>query len=443
MADRRGAMFRHVANEGAGRVAHHGRMQLAPVIVQDGDLLVALGRTQAAMFGAVLDGAGLGRIAELAAAAVRGPVAAVVPQLGTALAGGDDCPGFELASLERWLRAGASRSSLPPPAGVVSEACVEVRGEVVGVVAMLGAPSPPPSRREAREFLRLAAAAVMTQLAIADATETLQQKLRGSFLEELRERDDLGAAEVVRRALRLGCDLSFGAAILCVELTVDRPRHVLAIIAGEHPGALAQVLDGGTSPARRRIYAILPATTGSLPPAAASCRALAKRLVARLEAYGAVATSSFQRDPGALRLAVREAELALEVARHSGVLVTDEIGNGTYKLLFRMLASDPRAVHDFYEDTLHPMVRYDDQNRTELVATLQAYLSSNCNMNATAAAVFAHRHTIAARLERIRELTGLDPTVCGDREQLGLGLKAHRLLAPHMRAPAARWDRPA
>jgi sugar diacid utilization regulator len=53
-------------------------------------------------------------------------------------------------------------------------------------------------------------------------------------------------------------------------------------------------------------------------------------------------------------------------------------------------------------------------------------------MNATAAAIFAHRHTVAYRLERIHELTGLDPLVCEDRERLGLGLKVHRLLAPQL-----------
>ena len=376
---------------------------------------------------AAVNGAGLEQIVELAAAAAHGPVAAVVPRLGAAIARWDGCPGFELASLERWLRAGGDRTPGTTPPDVLSHACIDLRGEVVGVVALLSAPSPP--HRQAGEFLRLAAAAVLTQLAIEDVTEALQGKLRGSFLEELREREDLGGAEILGRAFRLGCDLSGGAMILCAELTVERPRHMLAIIAGEHPGALAEVLDVDRGPARPRIYAILPAA-GSVAPGAAPCGALAKRLAARLAAYGAVATSSFHPDPAALRQAVREAEFALEVARHSGALITDEIGNGTYKLLFRMLASNPRAVHDFYEQTLHPMLRYDALHRTELVATLRAYLSSNCNMNATAATVFAHRHTIASRLERIRDLTGLDPTLCDDREQLGLGLKAHRLLAP-------------
>ena len=30
-------------------------------------------------------------------------------------------------------------------------------------------------------------------------------------------------------------------------------------------------------------------------------------------------------------------------------------------------------------------------------------------MNATARAIYAHRHTVAYRLERVKELTGLDP----------------------------------
>ena len=48
-------------------------------------------------------------------------------------------------------------------------------------------------------------------------------------------------------------------------------------------------------------------------------------------------------------------------------------------------------------------------------------------MNATARAIHAHRHTVAYRLDRIRELTGLDPSATEDRERLGLGLKAMRV----------------
>jgi PucR family transcriptional regulator, purine catabolism regulatory protein len=102
-------------------------------------------------------------------------------------------------------------------------------------------------------------------------------------------------------------------------------------------------------------------------------------------------------------------------------------GNGTYGLLFGLL-SRPEDLRLLYRDTVAPLVGYDERYRTELVATLRTYLSENCNMNATANAMLAHRHTIAYRLDRIRELTGLDPGRSEDREWLGLGLKACHLI---------------
>jgi DNA-binding PucR family transcriptional regulator len=87
---------------------------------------------------------------------------------------------------------------------------------------------------------------------------------------------------------------------------------------------------------------------------------------------------------------------------------------------------------EFYEDTVAPLVRYDEQYKTDLVGTVEAYLRHNCNMNATASAIYAHRHTVAYRLDRVRELTKLDPTVSEDRERLGLGLKALRIVEPDL-----------
>ena len=53
-------------------------------------------------------------------------------------------------------------------------------------------------------------------------------------------------------------------------------------------------------------------------------------------------------------------------------------------------------------------------------------------MNATAQAIYAHRHTVATGSSAIRELTGLDPLTSEDRERLGLGLKAYRIIEPRL-----------
>ena len=261
--------------------------------------------------------------------------------------------------------------------------------------------------------------ASLTELAVAEARDEVEENLRGSFLEDLRRNSaELDARDVLRRAARLGCDLTAGAVALCAEPATDRPRHIAAIIAEEHPGALAQLGDEG------RIHALLPG-------AAADARKLAERL----RDHGPVGLSSYYSDPADAGRALEEAELVLDVVRRSGRAggdVTEEIGSGTYRLLFRVLASHPQEVRSFYEDTVAPLVAYDDQYGSDLVGTLEAYLENNCSTSAAAAAIFVHRHTIGYRLDRIRELTGLDPSATEDRERLGLGLKALRIIAPRL-----------
>ena len=350
-----------------------------------------------------------------------------MPRLGAAAAsaGGPS----DLGPLRRYVGDRSKDRPAPVPPGILAEVPIASGDEVLGVVVLLG--DQPRGRRppEATEFLHLAAVASLTEVAVEEAKEEVEQNLRGSFLEELRAKpDELDPHEVVRRAARLGCDLARGAVVLCAELSTDRPRHVVATIAGEHPGALAQHMElPGDAP---RVYALLPAAGGDDAPEATL--AAARRLAARLQRHGTVGLSSFYADPAELGRAIQEAELVLDVLRRSDVPIAEDIGTGTYRLLFRVLASHPEEVRSFYEDTVAPIVKYDDQYATDLVGTLEAYLEQNCNMNATAAAIYAHRHTVAYRLDRVKELTGLDPMQSEDRERLGLGLKAYRIIAPRL-----------
>ncbi len=366
------------------------------------------------MVDAVLGGDGLEGVAGLAAGETGGVVAIVVPRLGAAVGSGP----ADLAGLRRYVGERARSRAAGVPAGVVAEVPIVSGDEQLGAVLLLGAADPPP---EALEFLHVAAVACLTEVAVEEARLEVEQNLRGSFLEELRSRDDLEPDDVLRRAARLGCDLSRGAVALCAELSSDRPRHVVATIAGEYPGALAQHMEGAG-----RVYALLPGAD------AGATLAAARRLAARLQRHGTVGLSSFYGEVADIGRAIQEAELVLDVLRRSDVPIDEDIGTGTYRLLFRVLASHPEEVRSFYEDTVAPLVAYDAQYSTDLLGTLSAYLERNCNMNSTAAAIYAHRHTVAYRLERVKELTGLDPLLSEDRERLGLGLKAYRIIAPRL-----------
>ncbi|WP_155891921.1 PucR family transcriptional regulator [Conexibacter woesei] len=398
-----------------------GRAAASPA----GSLVERLRSVHLKMVDAVLGGDGLQQVAALAAEAAGAPVAIVVPRLDAAVAAGADGPVLE--AVRRYVADRVRDRPSQVPEALAAEAPIQSGDDVVGAVVMLhGEPGAPEPLPEAGDFLHLAAVACLTEVAVEEAKEEVEQNLRGSFLEDLRSRPDLEPREVVRRAARLGCDLARGAVVLCAELTTDRPRHVIATITGDEPGALAEHLDG-------RVYAILPGTGGDDAPEGTTARGRA--LATRLRRHGTVGVSSFYSDPAELPRAIQEAELVLDVLKQGeggGWDGVQDIGTGTYRLLFRVLASHPEEVRSFYEDTVAPIVRYDDQYRTDLVGTLEAYLEQNCNMNATASAIYAHRHTVAYRLERVKELTGLDPMLSEDRERLGLGLKAYRIIAPRL-----------
>ena len=378
------------------------------------------------MVDAVLSGDGLERVAELAAEAVGGSVAIVVPRLGAAVLAPHGTPVADrLPELRRYVADRVADRPSNAPRGLAAEVPIASGDETVGCVLLLEAPAA--AAGEAAEYLHLAAVASLTEVAVEEARDEVEQNLRGSFLDDLRAGAELPRDELVRRAARLGCDLAHGAVALCAQLDTDRPRHVVATIVEDVPGALAQHMEGGSSAGR--VYALLPAAGQD---AADKTLAAAARLAARLQRHGTVGLSSFYGEPGELGRAVQEAELVLDVLTVSGEPIAEDINQGTYRLLFRVLASHPEEVRSFYEDTVAPIVRYDGQYRSDLVGTLEAYLAANCQMSATAAAIHAHRHTVAYRLERVRDLTGLDPMQSEDRERLGLGLKAYRIIAPRL-----------
>jgi DNA-binding PucR family transcriptional regulator len=89
---------------------------------------------------------------------------------------------------------------------------------------------------------------------------------------------------------------------------------------------------------------------------------------------------------------------------------------------------EPAELGRFFEQTVRPLLLYDEQYETDLLGTLQTFLECDANVNATAARLTTHRHTVRYRFERVRELTGLDVSSSDGREKLSLGLKAMRVL---------------
>lgn len=128
-----------------------------------------------------------------------------------------------------------------------------------------------------------------------------------------------------------------------------------------------------------------------------------------------------------LRDSYREARQALSMARRladPNPLYFGELN--VYRLLF-LLEHHPELAA-FRQEMIGTLIEYDRTQHTDLIETLTAYFAHKGNLSQTAEALFVHRNTLLYRMERIRQISGLDLDNPETRLSIELALRAHRLL---------------
>jgi sugar diacid utilization regulator len=173
--------------------------------------------------------------------------------------------------------------------------------------------------------------------------------------------------------------------------------------------------------------------------AARVAEAVLREMESALSGYTfALGRSRATQEPSELARAAGEALLAANVVEggaEESVLAFEQ--TGAYRLLLSAMTENPDELRRFFAETVEPLVAYDEQYETELLQTLETFLEADGNVAGTAQRLFTHRHTIYYRLERVRELTGLDVSSSDGREKLSLGLKSMRVLGiSSVRGPA-------
>jgi len=285
---------------------------------------------------------------------------------------------------------------------------------------------------------------------------------RGDFVDDLVS-GHYGSVELLlQRARYLGADLAKGALVMVVD--IDDFARYLARRRPKEPAIqelkrrLADAVRLQTrqlfsnfllGPRSDNVILFLGCAEGEdseeLPEKAQLLAKGVQRYVKGLlpDLTVSVGIGGFKQDPAQLPEAHSEARVALEIGHriHGPSSVSTFGKTGTYKLLFRVLQENPEELEAFYGETLEPVVHYDSRYGTELVQTLITYLGNDASTVRTAGDLFAHRHTIRYRLDRVSELTGLDVDKSEDRERLTLGIKAMQLLGRVPDRPSSFADR--
>jgi PucR family transcriptional regulator, purine catabolism regulatory protein len=279
------------------------------------------------------------------------------------------------------------------------------------------------------------------------APQRASQQAAAAFVGDLLARALTDRDALVARAAELGLDLERGASVV-----VARAHPLVATDDGWRARVLAVAERGARAGATGAVAALVDrddvqgAEVAVLLPggddtaAQRTALAILRELEAGLPGHTfALGRSRIAADPADLARSGAEALLAANVAEgadEQSVLAFDE--TGAYRLLLPAMSDDPAELQRFYAETVEPLVAYDDQYETDLVQTVETFLEADGNVAGTAQRLFTHRHTVRYRLERVRELSGLDVGSTDGREKLSLGLKAMRVLGMAHRGGPAR-----
>src|SRR3989440_164422 len=313
--------------------------------------------------------------------------------------------------------------------------------QVLGYISVLD--NPP--HNEELAFLALEQAALVLALSIAKERELseVEGRVRGEFLEDLLHGTYGDEAAAQRRARHVGYPLHGSHIVLLVDIDDFRGfnrarqisedaiqalkreflRRVTGVVRASYQRALVQ----GRSD---QVVALLPLGT-EIGDHQALSHALGLQVQQAISEWKpgftvSVGFSAPIEAPSAVEGALREVTSVMEslarFKRWGQVVAVPELG------LTGLLAavSDERLV-DYSPRHPRPLVEQDAARKGALVATLRAYLETGEQQHA-AQKLRVHPNTLRYRLDRIREITGLNLEDPETRLNLSVALRVQSLL---------------
>ena len=246
----------------------------------------------------------------------------------------------------------------------------------------------------------------------------MELRLRGDLVDDLCSGTDDDSAHA--RAQAIGYDLHRPHAVVVIQGRAKATGEALAR-AVEHAAAQLEI---GSLVGRRQGAVVL----------------LAHEVGCRWSEFGDALSAEFPSGgvsigvggrcdvPADFPRSVREAFVALGVRQASrqpaGVTTYDSLG------IYRILAGGQHTteVEGFMREWLGPLLDYDAAHGAELVKTLSTYLECGGSYDETADGLAIHRSTLRYRLQRIREVSGLDLGDVDARFNLHAATRAWRVL---------------
>ncbi len=139
-----------------------------------------------------------------------------------------------------------------------------------------------------------------------------------------------------------------------------------------------------------------------------------------------VGISDLYKNIGTLNNCINEALIAHASSKSMKKSIVYYKNLGVYKLLFQ-LKSDTR-LRKFRDEIMTPLIEYEKKNNVQLIETAQQYIINDGDLKKTAEKLFLHINTVRYRLNKIKEILGLQERNIMFYVQLSLAIKADEIL---------------
>jgi purine catabolism regulator len=314
-------------------------------------------------------------------------------------------------------------------------------GQVLGYISILDHPP----HNEELAFMAIEQAALVLALSVAKERELseVEGRVRGEYLEDLLHGTYGDDAAAQRRARHLGYPLHGSHIVMLVDIDDFRgfnrtrqisedavqalKREFLRRVTGVVRISYARALVQGRSD---QVVALLPLGTeaGDYQARAHALGLQIQQAIAEWKPGFTISvgfsgpTEAPTGVAGALREVTSVMESLARFKRWSQVVAVPELG------LTGLLAAvtDERLV-DYSRRHLGPLIEHDTSRKGNLVATLRAYLETGEQQQA-AQKLRVHPNTLRYRLDRIREISGVDLEDPETRLNLAVALRVQALL---------------
>ena len=126
------------------------------------------------------------------------------------------------------------------------------------------------------------------------------------------------------------------------------------------------------------------------------------------------------------RQAIKYIEIARQVTGDKKKSVVHYSNLGFFQIFGEI--EDKTELERYIPETLKKLYKYDEEHKKELIPTLQMFLNNNQSIKKTASEMFVHYRTVSYRIEKIKEITGINFENANEMLAVSNGLIIYKML---------------